>query len=37
MGYDRLQEIENPELASQRMVETYPLKGYSEEWIALRM
>lgn len=37
VGYERLQEIENPELASQRMVETYKLKGYSEEWIALRM
>ena len=37
IGYERLQEIENPELASQRMVETYKLKGYSEEWIALRM
>lgn len=37
VGYERLQEIENPELSSQRMVETYKLKGYSEEWIALRM
>lgn len=37
VGYERLQEIENPELASQRIVETYKLKGYSEEWISLRM
>lgn len=37
VGYERLQEIENPELASERMVETYKLKGYSDEWIALRM
>jgi len=37
IGYERLQEIENPELASQRMVETYKLKGYSDEWIALRL
>lgn len=37
VGYERLQEIENPELASERMVETYKLKGYSDEWVALRM
>lgn len=37
VGYQRLEEIENPELASQRIVETYRLKGYSDEWIALRM
>ena len=37
VGYERLQEIENPELASERMVGTYKLKGYSEDWIALRM
>ena len=37
VGYQRLEEIENPELASQRIVETYKLKGYSDEWIALRM
>ena len=37
VGYERLQEIEDPELASQRMVETYRLKGYSDEWIGMRM
>lgn len=37
VGYERLQEIENPELASQRMKETYRLKGYSEAWIEKRM
>ena len=37
VGYERLQEIENPELASERMAEIYRLKGYSDEWIALRM
>ena len=37
VGYERMQEIENPELAAKRMHETYLAKGYSEEWIALRM
>ena len=30
VGYERLQEIENPELASRRMRELYRKKGYSE-------
>ena len=33
VGYERVQEIENPELAQQRMKEIYRQKGYSEEWI----
>jgi len=37
VGYERMQEIENPELAAKRMHDTYLAKGYSEEWIALRM
>ncbi len=37
VGYERLQEIENPELASQRMREIYRQKGYSEAWIEKRM
>ena len=37
VGYERMQEIENPELASARIRDTYRLKGYSDEWIALRM
>jgi len=37
MGYERLQEIENPELASRRMKEIYRKKGYSEAWIEKRM
>ena len=37
VGYERLQEIENPELASQRMKEIYRQKGYSEAWIEKRM
>lgn len=37
VGYERLQEIENPELASQRMRDIYRQKGYSETWIEKRM
>lgn len=37
VGYERLQEIENPELASQRVREIYRLKGYSDAWIEKRM
>lgn len=37
VGADRLEEIENPELATQRSRELYKLKGYSDEWIEKRM
>ena len=37
VGYERLEEIENPELAARRMREIYQQKGYSEEWIEKRM
>jgi DNA-damage-inducible protein D len=37
VGYDRLEEIENPELATQRTRELYKAKGYSDEWIEKRM
>ncbi|MCU0664450.1 MAG: Bro-N domain-containing protein [Myxococcota bacterium] len=37
VGYERLQEIENPELASQRTREIYRQKGYSDAWIEKRM
>jgi hypothetical protein len=37
VGSDRLAEIENPELASQRARELYQAKGYSEDWIEKRM
>jgi hypothetical protein len=37
VGYERLEEIENPELAAKRMREIYRQKGYSEEWIEKRM
>lgn len=37
VGYERLEEIENPELAAKRTREIYGQKGYSEEWIAKRL
>lgn len=36
-GYERLEEIENPELAQKRIRETYLAKGYSDEWIEKRI
>ena len=36
-GYERVQEIENPELAQKRMREIYRAKGYSDEWIEKRV
>lgn len=36
VGYERVQEIENPELAHKRMKMLYRLKGYDEEWIGRR-
>ncbi len=37
VGYQRVQEIENPELAQQRMRQIYKDKGYSEDWIEKRV
>ena len=37
VGAERLEEIENPELASQRTRELYKLKGYPDDWIEKRM
>jgi hypothetical protein len=37
VGYDRIQEIENPELAQERMKLLYQQKGYSKEWIDKRL
>ena len=37
VGSDRLDEIENPELAAQRSRELYKLKGYPDDWIEKRM
>ena len=37
VGYERLEEIENPELALKRTREIYKAKGYSDDWIEKRM
>ena len=37
VGYERVQEIENPELATKRTKAIYRAKGHSEAWIEKRM
>lgn len=37
VGYERLKEIENPELASQRARALYEAKGYDKAWIEKRL
>jgi len=37
VGYERVQEIEDPELATKRTKAIYRAKGYSEAWIEKRM
>ena len=37
VGEERLQEIENPELAVERARDIYKAKGYSDEWIERRL
>jgi hypothetical protein len=37
VGYERVQEIEDPELATKRTKMLYRLKGYPEDWIEKRM
>ena len=37
VGYERIQEIENPELAQERMKQLYEQKGYSKDWIDKRL
>ena len=37
VGYERIQEIENPELAAERARQYYQALGYSEDWIAKRL
>lgn len=37
VGFERLQEIENPELAQERMIKLYEQKGYSKDWIDKRL
>ena len=36
-GYERVQEIEDPELATKRTRLLYKLKGYPDDWIEKRM
>lgn len=37
VGYERIQEIEDPEIASKRIRAIYKAKGYSDDWIEKRM
>ncbi|MBU4348290.1 hypothetical protein KJ671_02195 [Patescibacteria group bacterium] len=37
VGYERVEEIEDPELAFDRAMKTYLQKGYSKEWINQRL
>lgn len=37
VGYERIQEIEDPELATKRTRALYKAKGYSDSWIEKRM
>lgn len=37
VGYERVQEIENPELASSRARTLYQAKGYPKDWIEKRL
>ena len=37
VGYERVLEIENPELAQERMKELYEKKGYPKDWIDKRL
>jgi hypothetical protein len=37
VGYERIEETEDPEKAIQRAMATYLKKGYSKEWVDLRL
>ncbi len=37
VGFERVQEIENPELGQDRVKEYYELKGYPKDWIDKRL
>jgi hypothetical protein len=37
VGYERIEETEDPELAFDRAMRTYLRKGYSKEWINQRL
>lgn len=37
VGYELVQEIENPEIAQERMKLLYEQKGYPKDWIEKRL
>ncbi|MCK5332563.1 Bro-N domain-containing protein [Candidatus Parcubacteria bacterium] len=37
VGYERIEEMEDPEIAFDRAIKTYLQKGYSKEWINQRL
>lgn len=37
VGYERVEEIQDPELAQKRMKQLYKEKGYSDDWIEKRV
>lgn len=37
VGYERIEETEDPELAFERAMKTYLKKGYSKEWVNQRL
>lgn len=37
VGYERIQEFQDPELAIKRAVTTYKVKGYNDRWISERI
>lgn len=37
VGYERIQEMQDPEIAIKRAILTYQLKGYSDDWIEKRV
>ena len=37
VGYERIEEIENPEIGQDRIKEYYELKGYPKEWVDKRL
>ena len=37
VGYERIEEIQDPELAQKRMKELFKAKGYSDSWIEKRV
>jgi prophage antirepressor-like protein len=37
VGYERVQEVEDPELATKRTRAIYKAKGYSDDWIEIQV